>query len=55
MVNEEGDREFYLKELRAFTYWLNTEDFDRHTVNKWLKLYGTGDKDWEKVFGEEII
>jgi len=38
----------------ATTTPLTIEQFDRHIVNKWLKLYASGGKEWEEFF-EEVI
>ncbi len=48
--NNEEELENYRKEFNSFKYWLNIERCDRATVNKWLKMYGTGKEGWEEAF-----
>ena len=54
ILNDEEEFEYCQEEINSFKYWLKVEEFDRQTVNKWLKCYGSGEKGWEEVF-EEVL
>lgn len=43
----------YKLEIYPLGYWLNIDKFDRSTINKWLKMYGKGEKGWEEAFEED--
>ena len=54
IFTDKEEFEYCQEEIFHFKYWLTIEQFDRHTVNKWLKLYASGGKEWEEFF-EEVI
>lgn len=50
--NEE-ELQDYILEIDSLKYWVYIDKFDRSTVNKWLKMYGKGEKGWEEAFEED--
>jgi hypothetical protein len=50
--DEEDDLECSRDELDTFRVWLRKERFDRREVNRRLKQYALGDRDWQQALSE---